>query len=593
MNCRAFFASFGLLAAPLAAAADLYTPFEALPAETFIAFRVDNSAETRERYQRETEAGRMLLSDERIARFKAALRRALNETEQGKSFEESLHEIGLGLEDLYAMLSSSLGGAVVAQAVPGAPDMPTVLLWADMEDGVAEKLIAAIRSAAENKEAIEREDLEFAGADGSRIRNNVTGDSFLVAELGGRAFFAIGFPMESMADPEQSLKFEEAEASTLGHFIHAQSAGDGGFLSRFYGDPGVASVRPDFEPQVEALGDLRKLMEFAPPENQAMIEAFELAQLDKLAIWSGLSEGQAKSLVFLGAPAPRSGIVKLMEQQPFSLRPPAWVPSTVRGYAAFSIDARQVFQTFVDIAKKLTAPDVVEMQLDQANQQLRETLQTDLDAIISSIGGRVHVLTFPTRLSEMPLGEGAVAAPQSPQAIVADFADTEILQSAFNMAAAMGSEAIQTFEEQGFTGVRAPQPDGEVAFAFGLGKLVFAKGDGLASQVFSTLSNPPVGEGALLNDPEFRRFLESADPSPAAGFTYENGAKAWENLDATIDFLVSVIKSSVSEDASAIVDEFRQIVPEEDELKELIGFVFARVYTTDAGLVVEGASEYR
>ena len=91
-------ASPALLAATLSAA-DLKTPFESLPAETIAAARFDNSTETLEKYRKNTKIGKLLLSEEKVAEYKAFIQKLLEkQEEEGAGFLQKLGEVGLELE---------------------------------------------------------------------------------------------------------------------------------------------------------------------------------------------------------------------------------------------------------------------------------------------------------------------------------------------------------------------------------------------------------------------------------------------------------------------------------------------------------------
>lgn len=585
------------LVAPLSGA-ELKRPFEGLPAETVAAFRFDNSPEVRQHYVEQTKIGKLLFSDEKIAEYKAFVQSLVDENEEAAAFVAKLGEVGLGLDDLYAMLSSHLGAAVVMQDVAGFNPMPTLMIWSEMDEEVTARAYQALLDASGENEKIERTDEELAGAPVSRIRDAGTGSSFLVGKLENRFIFAIGLPRESIASPEEAVSFEQAEEEALGYFIQAQRTGEGGFLDAIYSDDGVSASRPDFEPRLEFLGDLRRFLDFLPPESSQTVEALRLKEFTTVAMWAGIQGMTERSLFFVGAPAPRQGIARLMENDMYDFQPPLWAPAAATTYSSFSFDIAKLYSIAIEIAKRASSPEVVDQQIAAANQQLQAMLQTDLDTFLASFGKRFHLLKYPVELVPMTMGDTTAELPQEQQAFIMDFSNPQILDAAIAMfmgVAANNPNATATaVDEQGFKGIRTPSAQGEIVIAHGLGKLIIAQGgETVASRVFSALQNPAEGQEALVNDPEFRAFVEQNAPRRGIAFSYSQGDKILKNLTPLVKTLGDTMRKASGEESGEIFDRLTELFPSEEELEGTLGPLFTRVYFNDAGLIVEGANEYK
>ncbi|MBK1879105.1 hypothetical protein [Pelagicoccus mobilis] len=577
----------------------LNSPFESLPAETIAAFRFDNSPETLEQYVDNTKMGQLLFSDEKIAEYKAFIEKLIESEEAGGNFIQKLGEVGLELDDLYEMATSHIGGAVVDHPVPGHLSMPTILIWAEMSDGVAERAFQAVLEGSAENEGIERTDLELPGGPGARIRKIADGSSFLVAQIENRFLFAIGNVREEIADMEAARVFEEAELEALGLFMTAQLEGGGEFLSDFYADAGVSSVRPSYETRLELLGDVQRLLDFVPPQNRQMVESLDINDFNKIGVWSGFVDMEERSILYFGAPAPRKGVAKLFENEFFEFQPPAWVPSSVNTYTAASFDMMKLYDFALETAKKFAPPEQVEQQLGMVNAQLQMSLQTDIETLLSSFGTRIHMLEYPIELVSVDVGEGNnVDIPQSSQAIVMDFTRPEILQAGMAMIGAMAQNPASGFElvdEMGFSGVRMKQPgQGSVTIAHGLGKLVFAIGtDNTSSRIFSTLTTVPEGEDALAGNSELRDYLSEAGVKQGTMFSYSQGDKVLKNLVPVFQTLSDTMSTAAGEDAGELVDDLVNLLPKEEELEGLLGITFSRMYYNDAGIVLEGINQYK
>lgn len=587
-------AGFGCL---VSYGADLKAPLESLPAETVAAFRIDNRPEVVAQYVEKTKLGKLLFSDEKIAQYKAFANELLESDEESASFVEKLGEVGLTTDDLFAMLNSDFGAAVALQEVDGFAPMPTLYFWAGMEQALCDRVFGAVLKASGENEELERVDQELAGVNASRIRNKEQGDSFLIAQLENRFLFAIGMPLDMTGvTADNAVVFEDAEWEALGMFIEAQRGAAGGFLSEFYGDAGINAVRPRFDSRMEVLADISKLLEFVPAESAQMIDMLELGQFTKLGLWSGLVGMEERSVVFLGAPAPRSGFATLIENESFDFSPPEWVPANVNSYSVVSFDLLKLYDVGVEIAKRLSDPVMVDQQIAGANEGLQQMLQTDIATLMGSFGKRFHMVDYPIEVSTVNFMGQSSEVPRAPQAVVVDFSRPDILQAAMGMAPMIASDPngpVKIIEEQGFSGLRFQSPQGDVTVAFGSGKLVFAVGsEGVSSRIFSALNNPPSGTDALVNDSGLREFVGRVGPKAGTGFSFAQGDNMLSNLVPVFKMLGESLSTKSPEDA-ARVEDFSALLPTAEELKGVLGVVFSRFETNQHGLLIEGLNEYK
>ncbi len=580
-------------------AAALKSPFESLPAETLAAFRFDNSPATLDMYVENTRLGQLLFSEAKIAEYKSFIEELIESKDQEGNFIAKLGEVGLELEDLYEMVGSHFGVAVVNQEVPDHLPMPTYLVWAEMRDGVAERAFAAVLEGSTENEEIERTDLELPGGPGARIKNLTDGSSFLVAQLENRFFFALGNVMEPIASMDEAKVFENAELEALGQFLAAQQDGGGDFLSTFYSDSGVSGVRPDYPTRLEVLGDVQSLIGYVPPQGRGLVQALEVDKFTKVGIWSGFVDMEERSTIFLGSPTPRSGIATLMENEFFEFQPPAWVPSNVNGYTVASFDMNKLYNFALDTAKKFMPPEQVEQQVAMGNGQLQMMLQADIPTLMSAFGQRIHILEYPIEVVSIENPDGVtVDLPRASQAMVMDFNRPDILQAAMAMLAGMAQDpaaGMELIDEQGFAGIRVKdQAQGVVTVAHGMGKLVFAVGsEDTSSRIFSSLTNLPEGEDALANSSEFRAFMSEANVKPSALFSYSRGEEVLKNLVPVFKSLATNMRASAGDDAAEFMERAIELFPSEEDLEGLLGITFSRMYHNDSGIILEGSNQYK
>jgi hypothetical protein len=583
----------------------LHAPFEALPPETIGALRLDLSPSTRAAFAEQTRLGAALLAPEKLAALRAIVERWLEASEAGREVAEKLTDLGLEPADLYPALASHLGAAIVLQPTPDKRPLPTLLVWAGMAPESADKVLRALLRAAEEEPGMElyRED---AGAyDIYRVRAPGEGYSFLLAQLQNRLFFAIGQEPPDPDAPAQTLvpdaapalpvpdpAYEAAELHALGRFLQAQEEGNGGFLRRFYDDPGIRSARPTFPARTEVLVDLPAA--FALLGDDGGPTPTSLEGFTRMAFWNGLVDRHDRTRFFLGMPEPRRGFAALFEIERFAFQVPEWVPAGVKTYSAASVDFAHLYRTGIEIARGFVPPAVLDQQLTVANEQLGALFATDLEMLFAAFGNRLHFLEFPARIDSVTMGDTTIEVPLNPQVLVVDFGRPDILEAAFTMAAAaLGSSpsaGMERIQEQGFSGLRLASPQGPIVIAQGLGKLVFTLGEGTSSRLFSHLNTAPEGEAALRFDPAFRAAFETADTSPGIAFGYTDGAKAMGELHTLFAFLERVLGlRQTPDDASAWNpwEEVRKLLPDEEELKTLMGPIQTRGDLTPRGLTFE------
>ena len=590
--------ALGLIAATGASA--LNTPFASLPASTIVALRMDQRPEAMQPYLEGTRLGATLFSEERIAEYKALLEQYLEEEEVGQKIAADLERYGLEPEDLYAVFSSHLGAAVIRHPVGGLAPMPTLVAWADLPAGSAEKMLSAVYKAVEEGEGTtERMDEEVAGTTVSRLRDLEDDSSFLLARLEDRLLFLVGSPPVGSIDSEaDSLAYEEGEIEALGYFIQAQKGDGGAFLETLYEDPAIRVQRPSFPVRLELLGDVQALLELIPAEQAALIDQLGLRAFTRFGFWNGLEDGIERQSGIVGLPAPRSGIGRMFEVDAFSFSPPEWIPANVSAYSEAAVDLPRLYEVGLEVARKILPPEVVDQRIAMANQQLQGMLQIDLEGLIGSFGNRLHVLEYPMETQQVTLGAETIELPVAAQAFAIDFDRPDIIQMALQMAGAFTANPespVSKIEEQGFSGLRFKSPEGDVVVAHGLGRLVFTKGNQLHTRIFSALNSPPEGEAALRTSPKFRAFIDEVAPAPGVAFNYTDGASVLGDLREVLGFAQQTLarQNPKLAEQSKYLDLFLEILPAEEEMAELIGSIHARMDVRDEGLTVESATDLR
>lgn len=542
--------------------------------------------------------GELLLSPERIEGYKDYIQTLSEEDEEFAGFVLELEEIGLALEDIYAMISSKMGAAITkAEGALGEP-YPVFYLWADMEPDMAEKAFETLLETTGNSEDLTREDQEIAGIFATRIRDNNDGSSAIFSRVDNRFLFLIGLPTQE-ADYQQAEYYEEKEIEEMGTFIQAQIDSGGEFMQNFLASAGVEEVAPTGQIDLQILGDVPQILEMIPQLNSQQIEAFNLQAITKLAIWSTFEEQIQKTTVFMAASEPREGLISLIDQEPFYFEAPSWVPTESLSFSSTSLDFEKMLGLGLNAMGYFMPQQVLDQRMDQANAQLEAMLQTDISSIIGSFGNRIHTLEFPIEFIETELGTGGMTVPQESKAFIVDFDNPEILAKTLEMIAPMAAQqeenpnGMKILHEQDFHGVRTVIGLQESTIAYGKGKLVFTQGKGTDSRVFSLLNNPPSGAEALVNDSEFREALEKFATEEGISFGYADGDRIMSSIVPIFSWMMQNLSEQAEGDNQGQLDDLIALFPTAEEFEGLLGTIITRTFTTSDGLHATTHYEYR
>lgn len=594
---------------PTLAHAELRPGFEALPIETMVAARLDNSPAALAPYREHTRLGEVLLSEKMAADFRVALNTALEETETGQRWAEKLESFGLEPDDLFDLIQGQFASALVNQPVDETWKMPTVLAWADGDSEVINKVYESILRAIEESDDHERSDEEIGDFTISRVRIRSTGSSFLLAKLENRIHFAIGYPQNgAVQDDDDNLAHEAAEFNLLGSFLTAAKGEGGGFLETIYRDPAIAAHALGPKARFEILGSVPRLIANTTPASRVYHAPLGVDRLGHFGVWSRIEGKRETFKAVLGIARPLAGIAKLFAMDPVPVDPPNWVPSDVMSYAEIAFDLPYLFKVSKEIASSMTTPEVVNAELDQADRQLQENLQVDIAGLLASFGKRIFYFDYPPKEATVDLGNNQQMTIPAPEQVVAiDFSRPDILESAFELSGAIlnnPNSMVEAIDELGFRGLRFTTPNDQRSLAYGVGKVLYTVGDGIDTKAFSLLRQPPAEADTLANESRFREFLQRESPTPGLLLQYVDGRRAFSSVIPAFKTLASVITPgapigiagppiSISGDGNpqSFLSPFLELIPEEEVLETLVHYIYARTVLEETGLVIEVYSE--
>ncbi|MFM7137493.1 MAG: hypothetical protein ACKO1M_10560, partial [Planctomycetota bacterium] len=454
-------------------------------------------------------------------------------------WEKSLEKYGLKLADLTAAFSGDVGGGLVVRRREGdLPPLAMLLAWAEPGDEVAGRVMTAVKQRLEERvegepgtPAIRRLDLELAGHEvvsvvvpvmtldlGELEADTSTGESdeeenntdrdrarleerlraakpvqtgqqhVLYAALGGRILYGTTFPGaaapgDGPPDFDKLSGGDEAQ-QIFGGFLAAHAQDDEPALARVLREPALAAATLPGVPLVEAVLVPRALN---GPDAEAQaggrLAEVGLDDVGGVAWRQAFADGCWRSTIAVTLPAPRHGLLSMLDQRCDACDVPPFVTREAVDFTQISLDLGAAFRAIREQVAGDAAAEQLTNMLNVADVQATTWLGADVATVLSGLGSRHWLLSFPPRIAAaMAESRAAQAAGErSPfdmpaadsLAMVWEVADEALFLKLLGQLAPLAGGEIK--EEQGFRGLRLP---GDVAVSIGGRHLVVAVGEG-------------------------------------------------------------------------------------------------------------------
>ena len=596
-----------------AVAQDITSGWAALPAETVACLRMPDTRSFLDALRANTVLGQRVLTEDRIAGFIQLLK---DENAEGwTEFETNLESLGLTSEDLNDLIQEPWGaGWVMVPTETRDTPQSTLLFWADLDEDRIDQLEAALDQNEGDQANVQRTDLELGGVTVREYTQAEEGDEslLLVTRLPGRVIVAAGIPelgqmaQAEGADAGQAGIDLEAVHGVLDRYITDTRAGaaDIGFAPRMAAVPGVAAAtalgRDAATPTAaELFVDLPAIMDtfktgvaqgvaaggMNDPESQqqvtAVFEALGLNDLGVLATSAYAGEGGLQFRGFLGASAPRHGLVGMLDGTTLPAAPPAWVPNDV-GYAHVAFDLGNLWDLAIDIAQATGGPEGVQ-QIQQANSMAGMFIQTDIQSALRSLGTAHRIISMPTEIAPGDLAGESV----QPTVFVWEPTDAGVLQRIFAFAKqSMGSQpGVELADEQGFSGLRFEQQGASGAALLGPDHMIVGVGGTIIDRLLPLLSAPPAPANAMTGSDVFRDGEALLPYREGFFFQISDGGRDLANTMKQI--MTSVMAES--SDNPEITQRIADLMPADEDLRAALGSSVAQMYLDEGGVVFEGA----
>ncbi len=677
--------------APRAAADEMRASWDCLPKQTLVAFHVPDAVGMLKELRQQTKLGKVILSQERFD----GLERLIKEMDRDgwDQMTEDLGRFGLRPEDLPSIFAGPMGMALVAEPRKGREPLFVALAWfepgADMADRLLKALGQAIEDQPEDQPRVKRFDIELGGrriihlivpvTHSPRWREPEFPDGFeemgdqqqdevwqqmdeqqgpvaaedrmhvLIARFAGRFVVAMTLPQnedlldDGLDEEDVPINFEqitglERAKGVAARFLAAHHNDEGGeFAAKIMATPGLADAMPRGKVLFEMIASLEQLVPLLEVHGQdEAIRIVKILGVDRVgagAARATLDGNVMRSGMFIEAPAPRTGVVKMIEQIPLQSQPVEWAPAGVVNYAHFSFHPGNAYGLLKEMAVKIAGPHV-QQQFMMAETVPMMALGVELPDILDTLGPRYTFLEFEPKFPDADkmkqdpsvmlamTAMGNVAFRR--MALTVEAANEPLWRQLHDMLKQKlaqlqpGMAPIEVIDdEQGFAGIRTTQQAPVRFGAFvGRGHLVMALGDDVANQVLAALRNPPQGKQALRgadvvrqagrmiklqsglayqitdNDRYVPKMIMGAIEYWFNMINVEMGLAAAEGDSDELDEDegVKFEQHGIDEAGKRKIEQLRAWFPTEDEWKGVFGVGVGQMRATDHGLVAESAA---
>ena len=567
-------------------------------------------------------------------------------------WEKSLEKYGLKPADLSAAFTGDVGGGLVVRRREGElPPLAMLLAWAEPGEEVAGRVMAAVKQRLEERvegepgtPAIRRLDLELAGhevvsvvvpvmtldlgevepdtsvgeADGdedeadqarARLEERLraakpvqTGQQHVFyANLGGRMLYGTTFPGAAASgdgppDFDEQSGGDEAQ-QIFGSFLAAHAQEDEPALARVLREPALAAAALPGVPLVEAVV-VPRVLQAQDPEAEAgpRLAQVGLDDVGGVAWRQAFADGCWRSTIAVTLPAPRHGMLGMLDQRCDACDVPPFVTREAVDFTQISLDLGAAFRTIREVLGADASAEQLTNMLNVADVQATTWLGVDVATVLSGLGSRHWILSFPPRIAaamaearasredgdsspfDMPAADSL--------AMVWEVADeAPILKLLGQLAPLAGGELK---EEQGFRGLRLP---GDIGVSIGRRHLVLAVGQGTLEKVLTSIRNPPAGDVSWRESDSLRRARGLLDLPPARMFAVGDASVTGGMLGSLREFVAALEPGDVEEDSRELLAAGQKLLPTADEMRGMFGVSTSVLRLTDDGLVLESAWE--
>ncbi|MCA9130356.1 MAG: hypothetical protein KDB22_24880 [Planctomycetales bacterium] len=595
--------------------------WDSLPDTTLGAARVLGNEQLITRFREETKFGAVLFSSERTETLAEAIRTFLSQ--YAEDLNDKLDQYEIELTELPAIFAGESGVALLA-ADQSAPDSSCVAIWLNPGPEMSQRLWDALElwldENADDESEIQVIEVEVGGAralniqwptyeyifedDDEEAQFELNYQNWLLVQQEGRLIAVTG---NSACEPESVDDHTQWLSDILVDLLQPVATMSGRFaqMARIAG--GESALGQDEDLFFEVAGDIGQLVEwsreFVPeeeiPEVNKALQLFDVDSIRSMVMRITLGEQIMRTFVTVDWPEPRSGIPKILGQNQAPIAPPAWIPASVVSYSQFNFDLANAYRTIHQ--EILAAFPEAAPGFQMAEDQTRAVTKHTIEEILASLGQTAYSIQLPLDLTNLDVelidDESAV---QEPTALVWQLKDEALWKDLMRILGGFAPMMnMEPTDEQGFTGFRLNNGLIQGGIVIGRGQLVFAVGEEMLETVLVKINNPPRGTAAFRNSELFEQAGRLTEFRPVTTIEVSDGNRVFKTArDALLMMSTQFAAdeevfddSEDSEMSETFVDALITLLPDDDEVENILGVVVTELLVDERGLTLHSINE--
>lgn len=380
-------------------------------------------------------------------------------------------------------------------------------------------------------------------------------------------------------------------------FLAAHAADGGAPVAELFAMPGVREALPEGLAAIDVMVDPRVFVTAfggTGPEAEEGRRRLASVGLDAIGpfVWrQTLDGGRYHNGMFVSMPAPRRGLMRILDQECDACEPPSFVTSDATDLTQFSLDLGKAYQTVREVMVAAGGEEAGNV-FTVAEMQAQGWLGLELPKVLSALGSRHWMIAYPSKIADaVAAGRAAGNAGQQLNAanrgaIVWQVADEAPFLKILQQLAPMAGSELK--EEQGFRGIRIP--NGPAVFV-GMNHLVVGIGDESLEKTIAGIRNPPAGAASLREGDWMRRAAALLPLDPVRMFSVGDATKTGGMLGNLREIAVNMEPDDVPEEYRELFAGLKETLPTAADMEGMFGASAATMRMTDAGLAIRSVWE--
>ena len=356
--------------------------------------------------------------------------------------------------------------------------------------------------------------------------------------------------------------------------------------------PGVRAVLPTGTTLADVVVQPRVVLSLLGGGLAPIVRPLGIDGIGAVAWRVAFDSGVLRQGMFAAAPAPRRGVLHVLDQNADPAEVPSFVTTEAIELTQISLDLGQAYATLREVAVAHGGERATNM-FAAAEGQTLGWLGRELPAVLSALGSRHWIVSFPPQVAvalaearKRTDGDADGGAGADRLAAVWQVADEEPFLKLLQRIAPLAQSEMA--EEQGFRGVRIP--NGPAAFV-GHGHLVVAFGAESLEKTLAAIRNPPAGAAALRESDVVRRAAGMLEPAPSRAFSVGDASHTGGMLGTLRQVVAALEPDDVPEEYRPFLAAIQPLLPSAAEMEGMFGGSTSLFEMTDDGMSYRAAWE--